>query len=412
MAYPEIITTFADGSGNLILAKEINDNFTSIITGVSDGNKDLNVYNITANGTTTAKGNLVIDSSVSIGPVTSIEKLLSVSTGSTGHQAIFGQGVTTGSVGIVIGPHDAAEASVNIVYDIDNTMAGMQLGGVSLGESVNFYPSGRVAIGGLLPSDTIADEHLGITGNVYVNGGTTVTGDSSVAGDVITNSIIGNSGTLSIEGTDYILLRSAGVDRWRMYPTDLCPTDATTTIGYNNKPLTIYAVNVGSSGTPITDIYATTLHTGDVSSSGELTITSGGSLSFYTAGSERWYVGANGVLLPKTDSLYSIGADTQRVKYVYADGAATGGTEVLMQKSYTHLLSIPEAAAGEANWTASPTYTMAKVRGVSHITVNSSGGGASDGTILLDSSNNIQFLFAAASYDASNIVSVLLTEAV
>ena len=50
MAYPSVTYTFANGAGNLIDATEVNQNFTDIINGISDGTKDIQVAKVVAKG--------------------------------------------------------------------------------------------------------------------------------------------------------------------------------------------------------------------------------------------------------------------------------------------------------------------------------------------------------------------------
>lgn len=63
MAYPSVTTTFTDGTGNYIYSSEVNQNFTDLINGASDGLKDLNVKNATATGNLTVNGNSTLGNS-------------------------------------------------------------------------------------------------------------------------------------------------------------------------------------------------------------------------------------------------------------------------------------------------------------------------------------------------------------
>lgn len=75
------------------------------------------------------------------------DKKLSVTTGSTGHQAIFGQDVTSGNVGIVIGEEDYLNKCLNITFDNTNKYGALQVGGVTVGTSLVLANTGRVGIG-------------------------------------------------------------------------------------------------------------------------------------------------------------------------------------------------------------------------------------------------------------------------
>lgn len=108
---------------------------------------------ITINGDTyyiNPDGMAVIDtlkaSQVNIGAgVTTGDKILAVSTGALGNQAIFGQDVTgNGGVGIIVGTEDAGDKSGNMVYHCQDNYLSLQIGGDPVGSALKVIDGGNV----------------------------------------------------------------------------------------------------------------------------------------------------------------------------------------------------------------------------------------------------------------------------
>lgn len=85
-------------------------------------------------------------------------KKLAVSDSSTRNQAIFGQGITGGKVGIVVGKADSYNQSASMSYDITNTRLSFQIAGND--DQIVLNSSGQVSIGTTNPQ----------TYKFYVNG--------------------------------------------------------------------------------------------------------------------------------------------------------------------------------------------------------------------------------------------------
>ena len=76
---------------------------------------------------------------------------LSVTTGSSGSQAIFGQDVASGHASIVIGPENANDSSGSICYDISGKYLALQIAGDAAGSSLVISNGGNVGIGTASP---------------------------------------------------------------------------------------------------------------------------------------------------------------------------------------------------------------------------------------------------------------------
>jgi hypothetical protein len=282
---------------------------------------------------------------------------LSVSTGAAGKQAIFGQDVAAGQVGIVIGEQDANYKSGNIIYDNDDHYLRLTTGGNSKG--VNVDVSGTTIIGDYetLPPGWWSP---GFNGQLYVNGYAHVNNDLNVTGYLTVGAGYGihSNGNITANGD----VTAAG----DMYATNL---------------------------------YATHTHYGDMTvAAGSISRTAAATLVFGTSGSTRWYIGANGILLPSADLAHDFGASSQRINNIHAQslhasdatiaavggsitfsgavtissgtvsvptGIATGGTAYVKTKTYTQTVSPTDE--GNQYTDISVSVTNTKVRGISAV---------------------------------------------
>lgn len=188
MPYISVTYSFTNGSGNIIDADEVNQNFTDIVNGTSDGNSDIRVNNVTALGTlavtgaSTLTGNVTFSGNVVSNLTPNATSTYDLGTSAKRWETIFSDNINTTNLGIGTSPtykatvysgSPGAALSPNANGDdliiANNASAGMSILTPTDGtSSIYFGDSADQDIGGILYEHTGNKLHLRTSNANYV----------------------------------------------------------------------------------------------------------------------------------------------------------------------------------------------------------------------------------------------------